>query len=422
MSVNWMNWSHPEICQMLHTSVDPGNIGDGVGAWRDQNKNTENALTGLAPDLNRIVAGGWRGGAADRAINALGPIDQWSVGVAETTERIAALMDAAGSSAAQAKAAVPPPKSFDWGEFGRSFTTSGLVGAVDDAVVQERAQSEAHAEAVRIMTNVYSAPINDYSAAVPTYPQLVDPTLQQPDQVLGPWPAPAPGYPGGRLPGGGVNTHGGAGTHGGSSTYGGVNTHGGGVPGVGATTDGGGRVAHPPPVPVGLQNVTSDRAGLPAHGGQEAPDQGTRQPQHVAGEVAAATLAAAAAGVPMMAPIAGGDLRRARTAAGGHPGASGYTSVHASADHLGEFGPRPTSPTAEIAHSSGSSGSNVSGREAGRAGLGEMMAPMGGGRGPGGEDSEHRRPSYLIEMNDVFTDGRKVAPAVIGEDLPEQDD
>jgi hypothetical protein len=44
------------------------------------------------------------------------------------------------------------------------------------------------------------------------------------------------------------------------------------------------------------------------------------------------------------------------------------------------------------------------------------MAPLGGGRGKDGEETEHRRPSYLIEMDDIFADGRKVAPAVIGED------
>jgi hypothetical protein len=41
---------------------------------------------------------------------------------------------------------------------------------------------------------------------------------------------------------------------------------------------------------------------------------------------------------------------------------------------------------------------------------------MGAAGGKGGEDSEHRRPSYLIEMDDIFSDGRKVAPAVIGDD------
>jgi hypothetical protein len=45
-----------------------------------------------------------------------------------------------------------------------------------------------------------------------------------------------------------------------------------------------------------------------------------------------------------------------------------------------------------------------------------MMAPVGAAGGKRGEDSEHHRPSYLIEMDDIFTDGRKVAPAVIGED------
>jgi hypothetical protein len=49
------------------------------------------------------------------------------------------------------------------------------------------------------------------------------------------------------------------------------------------------------------------------------------------------------------------------------------------------------------------------------------MAPVGVAGGKRGEDCEHRRPPYLIEMDDIFTDGRKVAPAVIGADPPEQD-
>jgi hypothetical protein len=53
---------------------------------------------------------------------------------------------------------------------------------------------------------------------------------------------------------------------------------------------------------------------------------------------------------------------------------------------------------------------------AGRAGPGEMMAPMGAAGAKGGGDSEHHRPSYLVEMDDIFSDGRKVAPAVIGDD------
>jgi hypothetical protein len=46
---------------------------------------------------------------------------------------------------------------------------------------------------------------------------------------------------------------------------------------------------------------------------------------------------------------------------------------------------------------------------AGRAGSGEMMTPMGAGRGKGGEDSEHRRPSYLIEMDDIFWETKQAS-------------
>jgi hypothetical protein len=66
-------------------------------------------------------------------------------------------------------------------------------------------------------------------------------------------------------------------------------------------------------------------------------------------------------------------------------------------------------------------GRGASGLPGGRAGLGDLLSPVGGGPGQGGEDTERRRPSYLIELDDIFTDGRKVAPPVIGEDPPERE-
>ncbi|MGH3367103.1 MAG: hypothetical protein ACRDOY_07865, partial [Nocardioidaceae bacterium] len=65
------------------------------------------------------------------------------------------------------------------------------------------------------------------------------------------------------------------------------------------------------------------------------------------------------------------------------------------------------------------SGSGAGGA-AGRGGVsGVPLAGAGAGRGQGGEDDEHRRPSYLIDTDDIFGDGRRVAPPVIGEDPPE---
>jgi PPE family len=398
---------------MLDTTVDPGNIDDGVQAWRAQGSNAAKLVSDLTRDLNKIVSGGWRGAAADAALTALHPINQWSASMADAMELTATLMDAAGFCAGQAKATVPPPKPFDPGEALRSFASGGVAGLVNDVVAQEQQQSEARAEAVRIMTDVYSAPINEYRAAVPTYPQLTDPTLQPPEQAPNPGPAPGPGYPSGRAPGGAASPH-------------------------GANTYGDGRVAHPlsaptvhplsaltagaQPASVTLQHVTSG-VPVPHRSGQVTLDQGTHRPGHVGSEVAPA----AAASAPVMGQIAG-DPRRARAAGsgirsgggglGGFPGSGGHAdrSGRVDAGHPAEFGPRPPALTQE------NQLNRTPDREARRTNPGEMIAPMGGGLGKGGGDCEHRRPSYLIEMHDVFTDGRTVAPAVIGEDLPEQDD
>ncbi len=60
-------------------------------------------------------------------------------------------MDASGASTGQAKATVPAAKPHDWGQSLRSFALGGPTGAFIDAVAQDRAQAEAHTEAVQIM-------------------------------------------------------------------------------------------------------------------------------------------------------------------------------------------------------------------------------------------------------------------------------
>jgi hypothetical protein len=171
-SSNWAAWGHEEICSMLDTSVDPSDIGDAARAWRDQGRAADHLVTGLTRDLHQVVFEGWRGASAGAALTVLGPINQWSADQADTAERITRLMDDSASSVSQAKSAVPPPVSHDWNESLRSFSIAGGTGVFIDAVAQEQEKVDAHAEAVRVMTNVYSAPINDHRAAVPTYPQL----------------------------------------------------------------------------------------------------------------------------------------------------------------------------------------------------------------------------------------------------------
>ncbi|MDQ2884132.1 MAG: PPE domain-containing protein [Actinomycetota bacterium] len=169
-SSNWAAWGHEEIYSMLETSVDPADIDEAARTWRQQGRSTTDSITGCTRDLQGIVFDGWRGASADAALTALGPINQWSADHADTAEHTTRLMDDLASSTAQAKSAVPPPVSHDWSESLRSFAVGGGAGVLVDAVAQEQQKVDAHAEAVRVMTNVYSAPINDHRAAVPTYP------------------------------------------------------------------------------------------------------------------------------------------------------------------------------------------------------------------------------------------------------------
>ncbi|HKR51021.1 MAG TPA: PPE domain-containing protein [Pseudonocardiaceae bacterium] len=402
-SSNWAAWEHTEIRSMLDTSVDPGDVSDAASAWRDLGRHAIDIVTGLTRDLDEIVAGGWRGSAADVAIAALGPINQWSASLAETADHTTALMDASGSSAGQAKATVPPAKPHDWGRSLRSFALGGPAGAFIDAVAQDRAQSEAHIEAVQIMNNVYSAPINDHRVAVPTYPQLADPTLQPPEQLPNVEPAPDLGQAaGGPLRNGA----------------------------------GGGYLPHPQPTQAGLQSVISG-----GHIGQVDPS-GAPEPTGPRQLVGGPTTAAASAGIPIMPAISGDNSRRARRVGGPIDGAvaqsGGDRTTAGSASGAGRaiagrhtgmgrhtgagatgFGPRPSGAAAPVAERGAVPGRGVTSGPGGRPSLGELVPPISG-RGKDGEDTEHRRPSYLIEMGDIFTDGRKVAPPVIGEDPSER--
>lgn len=397
-SSNWAAWGHAEIRDMLDHSVDPADVGEAARYWRDQGRDDAGLVTRLTHDLQQTVSNGWRGASADAALAPLTAINQWSAGHTDVADRTSQLMADSGSSAAQAKASVPPPRSHNWGESLRSFATSGPAGALIDAVAQEQAQSDAHAEAVRIMANVYSAPINDYRAAVPTYIQLADPT-RQPAQTS---------------PTGGSVA---------STSY-----PSGGTPGHDAAPSGTGHGEHTLSAPTALQAVTGAAHPAPhVSGGVAGSDQAVRGLAPGGGQIAAAAAAAVAGGIPIMAPIADHVVQRVRAGVSGARGrfvAGQLEEVgHASgsgrpiAGHPAEFGPRPSSLGAAIEERTGAGVSRGAGAAtAGRAGAGEMMAPMAAGHGAGGDDSEHRRPSYLVEMDDIFTDGRKVAPAVIGDD------
>ena len=432
-SSNWAAWGHPEIRSMLDTSVNPEHIYQGAAAWSAKGTAAADIVTGLTADLKGIVTGGWQGESADAANASLGPITDWATCLSEAVDHTGQLMGVSGDAAGQAKVTVPPAESHDWGETLRSFGSGGPVGAVGDAIAQDNAQAESHARAVQIMNSVYSAPINENRAAVPAYPALTDPTLHPPETPPGGGRVPGTGEPGPRMAGDGSPAGGGggpAGDGGGHTPYEPSN-------GGGASGPGGG-------VPAGTGGQASP---FQPGAGQSVGGQGAGGGGHLAGGQGGG--AAGGGGVPVMPPAAmgGGSVggagaggSRAGGAGGGRfGGAGGGGRVGGAGGRFGGggaaggqagFGPRGSGGAA-----GGGAGQGMAGRGGGApfgaggagarggmgGGMGAGMMGAGAGRGRGGEDTEHERPSYLIEMDDVFNDGRKVAPPVIGEDPPESD-
>ncbi|MGH3942148.1 MAG: PPE domain-containing protein [Pseudonocardiaceae bacterium] len=402
-SSHWPGWEHEEICSMLDTTVEPGDVHEGARAWNDQRLWAADIVKRLTDDLGEIVSNGWHGKSADAAVASLEPVDRWSSSQSEAAEHTGRLLDDSGSAVGQTKATVPPPVHHDLRRSLTSFAVGGVPGAFVDAIAQDHAQEEARREAVRIMNNVYSAPIKDNRAAVPTYPELIDPTLQppEPSPVVGPTPGTGLSGVGSGLPGGGAGS-------GDSAPPAAA-----GLQSTGAGSVDGAQFA--PVQPTGPQQTGKGQGyGSPGYPGQGGQGLGT-------------------AAVPFMPPMAGVDEQeRARRefrgvgspgarvgGGGGYPG-GGRGGVSGYSGGGGDFGPRGSSPGSAGAAGEGRVGAG--GAASGRGGGGVPGGvPVGGagGRGQGGEDTEHQRPSYLIEMDDVFNDGRKVAPPVIGVDLPE---
>lgn len=95
-------------------------------------------------------------------------------------------------------------------------------------------------------------------------------------------------------------------------------------------------------------------------------------------------------------------------AGGFGPGAAGGLAGEGAAGR-GGFGPGGGAMGA-----GGVGGAGAVGRGAAGMGMGAMGAGARGAHG-GDDDKEHRRPDYLVETEDVFGDGQRVAPPVIGE-------
>lgn len=361
----------------------------------------------------------WRGTAGNAARTALTQLAGWSgqtgQGLQFTSTNLRTQSDAA--STAQT---MPDPVPYEPEVYYRQMLQTN-----------DPAQWAAIAQDAREQYDLHVAAWNEAIDKTNTYAE----TLRTTDSTM-PAFAPPPTFgggggidePGPRPPGGGVNPPGGGVPPGGGGLPpGGVTPPGFGTPPIGPGP--GGRPLVPTPTPPTSTPPTGPGyPGGPRPGGPGYPGgPGQNGPGLPGGPGFPGGPRPGGPGGPGGRPGFGpGAGLGGRPGAGGFgPGGSGGTGAGGAGAGAGaglRGGPGGLGGPGLGGAGTGVAGEGAAGRGGAGAGAGRGGAggfPLGGAGAQGEEDKEHKRPSYLVESEDVWGDGTLVAPPVIGEAPPE---
>lgn len=367
----------------------------------------------------------WRGQAASAARARLAELVTWCQSTGEGMRDMGTTVLPVQAEAAQtAQLSMPPAVPYDpvayQNRLNSTSNPSEWVQLQHDAHEQAARHEAARAEAVRVV-NTYIAALRSINGTMPAF--TLPPEFGHSDT------GPGPGVP---APGSGESTT----NHNGQKGIGGT-AHGvGGAAGVpGAGVHRAGATHRSPQTPPGVAALGGSPVpeGSPHSGGHS---PGSVPPASTPGQLVSSPVpdlghsvpaGEGGTGVPSLPPVAagiggdGGTGRRPSVAGGSGFGPRGSGTLNRS-DALNPSGARNALEHGAAAVTG--AGDDIPGiarrGPGGSLGAGGMFPPMlGGGPGRGQEHTVHQRPSYLIETEDIWGDGRPVAPPVIGEDPPE---
>ncbi|QUH05150.1 hypothetical protein HUO13_34145 [Saccharopolyspora erythraea] len=395
---NWNDWDHHRLVNQLQASLRPGDIQSSGRAWEKLGADIAKIFADLDKQARDAAGDGMRGQAADAGLNAAQPLQQWGQSFGDSVRMTGLKVQEAGLAAEQTKASIQPPNE---GGTARSLLAGGMGGmtgggfAMMDAAMQMKERSEDEKRARAIAENVYSPGYTTVDGSTPSLPPPVDPLNPPPP------PPPPPGQSNipagqdpsvsGQTPGRSFNP---SGTTPGGSNPGGIGSGGGApnLPSVDSPAGSGSQWADQPRNPSFPPNgPLPGNPGVPP--GAQPPGGLVTGPGPGTGPKAGG--GGAGAGRGGMGSGVGARAGGPGVGAGGRAGAGGFGAGAGAAGGVG---------------AKGAGG-------AGGRGAGGAMGGAGAGRGgEGGEDLEHERPSWLIEDQDVWTDGMpRTAPPVFGE-------
>jgi hypothetical protein len=409
---------HPELKAMID-AAQPGDAYSLGSDWielGDKMKTFAESMRGIA---NSTTAR-WEGMAGNAARGALMSLADWSSTTGGGIQTMSSNVDGQSIAASVAQSSMPEPVEYNAAEYQARINSTNdpaeWAQIISDAYEQYNAHIEAERQAQQVATT-YGQSLRETATTMPAFtpPPTFGEGYNPPNSKIGGEPVIT--NTGGQLPPGGTPNV---------------------PPGTGGPTPGG---PNPVPVPPGPRPApTPPQQPGPIPGpnppGPRPPGPGPNPGPYPPGPYPPG---------PYPPPTGPGRPGPGGSGRPGGPGSGSGGSGAGGRGGAGGFGAGRGFGPGGAGFGPGGAGSGAGGAGAGGRGMGGLGAAAGmaddavagrggaAGRGAGAgafgpmagagagrdEDKEHRRPSYLVESEDVWGDGTLVAPPVIGEAPPE---
>jgi hypothetical protein len=405
-NADYKGTDHTQLQAFLESNLNVEQVSDVSTAYHQVHQVFDKFATSMNTAVN-ASKGTWEGTAATNAQQYFTSLGTWSDANSQNAKLASETIYDQGQAASTAKNSMPAPIPFSWGDEFKSWATSNpfsLPDNVDKSLQKQKDSQAAHDEAAGVMST-YDKNLYQAASKQPAF-------------------APPPSF----STGGGTGDPNGTGDKNGINTPSGVD-----VPGSNTGTNPGGgnnfttgNIPGPDITPhISGPGSTTGAGLLPA--GTTTPSGFT--PGSVPGG-SASNPNQSFGGMPPMSPMPmgggmnfGGDeaynskVGGGRGAGGGFgPGGSGGAGSSTGAGSASGAARPGGIGAAEAAAGRGMGGLGSGG--AGGRGSGMGGGGMGRGqKGEGDEDTEHSRPTYLVEgdPDEVFGTDLRTAPPVIGE-------
>ena len=402
-NADYKGTDHTQLQAFLGSNLDVQQVSDVSTAYHQVHQ----VFDKFAQSMNTAVnasKGTWEGSAAENAQQYFTSLSKWSDANSQNAKLASETIYDQGQAAATAKNSMPAPIPFSWKDEFTGWATSNpfnLADNVDKSIQKQKDSQAAHDEAAGVMAT-YDKNLYEAASKQPAF-------------------APPPSF----STGGGSGDPNGTGDKNGINNPSAVNMPGGHaqgfssgpVPGMGGPAaqhiSGPGSTTGAGLLPAGTTTPSGFTPGsLPA--------ASTQNPNQQFG------------GMPPMSPMPMGGMNLGGDEAynskvgggsgrGGGGGGFGPGGSSAAGNATGAGAASGAARPGGIGAAEAAAGRGMGGLGAGGAGRGGM-GPGGGGlgrgqKGEGDEDTEHSRPTYLVEgdPDEVFGTDMRTAPPVIGE-------